>query len=120
EHPGNDVKTFHNEQDAYCKSLFAAGDEGVRDFQNTHEAFKVWWDSFAGRFSVERSIDEKRDKLYEKLSAATEGNALNIGIIYDDCRLADTDGAASYAVASIRDFYVNEKELAAKWQKRPG
>lgn len=83
----------------------------------------MWWDSFAGRFSVERAIDEKSEKLYVELanSLIQRGIApqkeLNISLLYDDFPLGNSEVSSYFAVVSIKDFFVRYKELLAKLQK---
>jgi len=116
----NDVRTFYEEKDLFYQRLFVIDADSFKYFNEIYKTFKVWWNSFAGRFSIERSIDEMGQKLYWDLanSLVQRGiepkKELNISLIYDECLLANAQVSSYFAVLSIRDFFVKYKELASK------
>lgn len=122
EHPKNDVKIFNEEKDLFYQGLFAENDDTLKEFNKIYQSFKVWWDSFAGRFSVERSIDEKKQKIYAELSnffiekGIKPRKELNITLIYDECLLVDLETSSYFAVLSIKDCFLKYKELISKLQ----
>lgn len=122
EHPKNDVKIFNEEKDLFYQGLFAENDDTLKEFNKIYQSFKVWWDSFAGRFSVERSIDEKKQKIYAELSnffiekGIKPRKELNITLIYDECLLVDLETSSYFAVLSIKDCFLKYKELIPKLQ----
>ena len=63
-----DVKIFYEEKDLFYQRLFVIDADTLMDFNETYKTFEVWWNSFAGRFSIERSIDEMGQKLYWDLA----------------------------------------------------
>lgn len=75
-----------------------------------------------GVFLVERSIDEYSHKIYVELSnlliekGIKPKKELDISLIYDECLLVDLEPSSYFAVLSIRDCFVNYKELISKLQ----
>lgn len=122
EHPINDLKIFTEEKNLFYQGLFAKNDDTLNEFNEIYQSFKVWWGSFAGRFSVERSINEYGQKIYTELAnSLTEKRngpqkELNISLIYDECLLVDLEPSSYFAVLSIKDCIVNYKELIPKLQ----
>ena len=68
EHPMNDIKIFNEEKDLFYQSLFKPSNDNLKDYHEIYKSYKIWWDSFSGRFSVEKSIDEVAQKLYTELA----------------------------------------------------
>lgn len=123
EHPRNDMKLFYDEKDLFYLSLFVNHSDSLKDFNNIYESFKVWWGSFAGRFAIERSIDEKEEKLYVELAqflsekGIVPKKALEISLIYDDCLLVTLEVSSYFAVIPIKNFFVKYHEVVSKLQK---
>ncbi|GKU84064.1 hypothetical protein [Niallia sp. NCCP-28] len=40
----------------------------LNEFEEIYLSFKVWWNSLAGCFSIERSIDAPLDEVYKLLA----------------------------------------------------
>ncbi|MFZ3578773.1 hypothetical protein [Virgibacillus sp. DJP39] len=122
-HPINGTKIFHEEKELFYKSLFKDRADSLKVYNEIYDTFKVWWNSLAGQFSIERSIGEKGKKLYTDLanSFKQKGNEdkkeINIYLIYEECRLGEVFATANFAVVSIREFYINYKELVAKLEE---
>jgi hypothetical protein len=123
EHPKNDMENFYEEKYLFHQRLFVDGSDSLKEYSEIHQTFKVWWDSFAGRFSVERAIDEKSEKLYVELAnfltqrGIVPQKELNISLVYDDFPLGNLEVSSYFAVVSIKEFFVRYKELLAKLQK---
>lgn len=64
----NDIRTFYEEKDLFFQRLFSIDTDSFQNFNEIYKTFKVWWNSFVGRFSIERSVDEMGQKLYWDLS----------------------------------------------------
>lgn len=120
EHPMNDIKIFNEEKDLFYQSLFKPSNDNLKDYNEIYQSYKIWWDSFAGRFSVERSIDEVAQKLYMELANSLIQNEiepqkeLNISLIYDECLLVNLDACSYFAVLSTKDLSVKYKETVLK------
>lgn len=116
----NDIRTFYEEKDLFYQRLFVADADNFENFNEIYKTFKVWWDSFAGRFSIERSIDEMGQKLYWDLAnllvqkGIEPQKELNISLIYDECLLANNQVSSFLAVLPTRAFFVKYKELVSK------
>ena len=123
EDPKNDMKIFYEEKDLFHQRLFVDGSDSLKEYSEIHQTFKVRCGSFAGRFLVERAIDEKSQKLYVELAnfLTQEGivpqKELNISLVYDDFSLGNLEVSSYFAVVSIREFFVRYKELLVKLQK---
>lgn len=124
EDPLNDLKIFMQEKDFFFESLFVENEENVKSFNALSQSFEVWWNSFAGRFSIERSIDEKGQKLYMELADAlvqkriTPQKELNLSLIYDDCLLAGSEIFPYFAIVSLKDLTINFSETRDMLERR--
>ncbi|MGX9134819.1 hypothetical protein ACWV26_10615 [Rummeliibacillus sp. JY-2-4R] len=122
EHPINDVKNFKEGKNLFYHGLFVDNDATLGAFNEIYQSFKVWWESFAGHFSVEKSIDENVQQIYKELAnllidkGIKSKKELNISLIYDECLLVDLKPTSYFAVLSISDCFVNYKELITKLQ----
>jgi len=120
EHPINDQKIFTEEKNLFYQGLFVENDDTLNEFNEIYQSFKVWWNSFAGSFSVERSIDEYSHEIYVELSnlliekRIKPKKELEISLIYDECLLVNLEPSSYFAVLSIKDYFVNYKELIPK------
>lgn len=112
-----DMKIFYEEKDLFYQRLFVISSDGLKKYNEIYKSFQVWWDSFAGRFSVERSVDGMGDNLYIDLAnllkekGITPEKPLNISLIYDECQLANATISFYFAVLPVRDFFVKYKEM---------
>ncbi|WP_226528922.1 hypothetical protein [Metabacillus niabensis] len=113
----NSVKIFYEEADLFYNRLFVNSPCSLKDYLEIYKAFKVWWSSFAGQLSLERSIDEKSHRVYEELAkllsqkGMSPNKELSICLIYDECLLVDIEVASYFAVIPIKNFYVNFKDV---------
>lgn len=123
EHPMNDIKIFKEEKELFYRRLFKESDDNLAIYTEIYQSYKIWWDSFAGRFSVERSIDDKGQKLYIDLTNSllekeiAPQKELNISLIYDECLIVNVEVSTYFAVLSTKDFFVKYKELVPKLLK---
>ncbi|MGE8081379.1 hypothetical protein [Peribacillus loiseleuriae] len=123
DHHSNGVKIFYEEKDLFYQSLFVNNSDSLKEFNEIYKSFKVWWGSFAGHFAVERSIDEKCEKLYVELASSLTQKGiepqkeLSISLVYDECLLVNLEVFSYFAILPIKDFFVKHNELAPKLQK---
>lgn len=123
ERQSNGVKIFYAEKDLFYRTLFLNNSASLKNYSEIYKSFKVWWDSLAGGFSVERSIDVYRQELYVELSSLLSQKGiepqkeLNISLIYDECLLVELDVSSYFVVLTIRDFVVNRKDWVSKLLK---
>ncbi len=104
--------------------LLEGKSEAPECFNQIYKSFQAWWNSLAGSFSLERSIDSSTiGKLYEDLSnllkvrGKTPQNSLYISLIYDKCLLANSPSSPSFAVLAIEEFFIRYRELVPKLEK---
>lgn len=122
-HHSNGAKIFYEEKDLFYQSLFVNKSNSLKEFNNIYKSYKAWWNSFAGQFAVERSIDVKGEMLYVELanSLTQKGiepqKELSISLIYDECLLDNLEVSSYFAVVNIKDFFVNYNDLVPKLQK---
>ncbi|MDQ7094565.1 hypothetical protein REC12_13290 [Desulfosporosinus sp. PR] len=123
EHQSNGVKIFYDEKDLFYQGLFLNNSDSLKKYSEIYKSFKIWWDSLAGGFSVERSIDVYCQELYEELASLLSQKGiepkkeLNISLIYDECKLVELDVSSYFVVLTIHDFVVNRKDWVSKLLK---
>ncbi|MER2112341.1 MAG: hypothetical protein ABS960_06580 [Solibacillus isronensis] len=116
----DDVHIFMEDKHVFYHRLFVEQDDTLHAFNEIYKSFEVWWTSFAGRFSVECSVDEKGQKIYAELSnfllekKVKPQKELNISIIYDECLLADLKPTPYFAILSVNDCILNYKKIIQK------
>ncbi|TKC19045.1 hypothetical protein [Robertmurraya kyonggiensis] len=117
ENPNNDQIIFTKEKPLFFHGLFAEDEYTLNRYNELYLSFRVWWDSFAGHFSVEKAIDEKVHKMYTELAdlllekKIKPEKSLNISLIYDECILLELEPDSYFAVISLSDCIVNNKQL---------
>ncbi|WP_255247431.1 hypothetical protein [Paucisalibacillus globulus] len=115
-----DGRIFYENHDMFCQKLFIKDNNSLKDFNEVYHTFKVWWNSFAGHFTMGRSIDEVGQSLYSELGALLVQKGikpqkeLTINLIYDECLVANTEATPYFAILPIRDFFVKYKELVPR------
>ncbi|MER2059067.1 MAG: hypothetical protein ABTA16_09610 [Niallia sp.] len=118
EHPINDIP--NEEENVFYHSLFTEENVTSDEFNEIYFSFKVWWNSLAGRFSIERSIDAPLGEIYTVLAnlliekRIKPKKPLDICLIYDECLLADIEPTFYFTVFSIEDWFIRRKELIPK------
>lgn len=118
----NELKIISEDKDLVYQSLFVDSAVSFEEYKKIYQSFIVWWDSFAGRFTIEGSITEPSDGLYAALANSltqkeiVPKKQLNISLIYDKYLLGDLEVSSYFAVIPIRDFFINSKDLLAKLQ----
>ncbi len=118
----NGPTPFYGEKDLFYQRLFVNDEVSLMDFHETYKTFEVWWNSFTGYFTIERSIDEKGQQLYEDISdflvqkGMEPKSRLKISLIYDESLLADTQFSSYFAVLPIKEFFVHYEELVSKFK----
>jgi L-rhamnose mutarotase len=117
ENPSNDIKTFIEEKTVFYKRFFVESDHNLKNYHDIYQSFKTWWGSFSGQFSVERSIEESGQKLYDELEVFLKQKGiepqskLNISLIYDESVLATKEYTSNLTILSIKDFNVHLNEI---------
>lgn len=118
----NDMEIFYEEKNLFYQRLFVESDENLKDYTEMYQSFKIWWESFAGRISIERSISDEGWNLYVGLANLLEQNGIepkkefSISLIYDECILANLDVFPYFSILSTKDLFVTYKEIIPKLQ----
>lgn len=116
----DDVHIFIEDKHVFYHRLFVEKNDTLSEFNEIYKSFEVWWKSFSGRFSVERSVDEKGQEIYTELSSlllekkVKPQKQLYISIIYDECLLVDLKQTPYFAILSVNDCFLNYKEIIQK------
>lgn len=116
-------KIFYKEKDLFYQQLFENNADSLINFYNIYKTFQVWWNSFAGRFSIEKSIDDAGYTLYLNLANSLKQRgtnpqrSLDISLIYDECLLGNVEVSSYFAVLPIKAFFVKPNELVTKLQE---
>ena len=116
----NEMQTFYEENHIFYEQLFEADLSNEESFKEIVRGFEVWWTSLAGRFSLERSVDEYGQQLYNDLVLYLEQNhieplkQLHISLIYDECVLAEENIFSYSAILPIQNFFMNYKDMVTK------
>ncbi|ATP40857.1 hypothetical protein CSE16_12830 [Solibacillus sp. R5-41] len=118
-----DLILFNDENNLFYEKLFIPNSDSLKTYKEIYTGFRVWWSSYAGGFSVERSIDDPSHNIYIELTNSLKKNhiepkkQLNISLIYDECLLTNTEFYSYYTVLSIVDIHANHKDLVFKLQR---
>lgn len=116
----NDMKIFYEEMDLFYQRLFVINSENFKKYTEIYESYLVWWESTAGQFCLEKSIDERGQKLYVELAKSLKQNGiesqrtLNICLVYDECLLANAEVSSYFAVLPINNFFSDYRNLVPK------
>ncbi|MFC7686344.1 hypothetical protein [Ureibacillus sp. GCM10028918] len=117
-----DLIIFNDETNLFYEKLFIPSSDSLKTYKEIYIGFRVWWSSYAGSFSVERSIDDPGHNIYIELTNSLKTNQiepkkqLKISLIYDECLLANTEFNSYSTVLSIIDIHTNHKDLVPKLQ----
>lgn len=113
--PLTDLEIFHEEQELIYQKLFVESEESKKVYIEIHRSFTVWWNSLAGRFSIESGMWIKSEKLYMDLTRELEqrgivpAKELKISFLYDDGP-NHREMFSYYGVVSINDLVLQYKE----------
>ena len=113
-----ELKIFHVERERFYRKLFVECDETLKDYHETHQTFDIWAKSLAGRFGIERSVDE--GQLYDDLvhlllqKGISPQRALHISVVYDKFPLGNLEVSLYFEVISIEEFLRQYEDVVAK------
>ncbi|KFN14411.1 MULTISPECIES: hypothetical protein [Bacillus] len=120
----NEMQTFYEGNYRFYEQLFEADLSNEESFKEIVRGFEVWWTSLAGGFSLERSVDEYGQQLYNDLVLYLEQNQIEplkqlyISLIYDECVLVDEENISPYsAILPTQNFFMNYKDMVIKLSK---
>ncbi len=112
--PLSDMEIFHEEQEVFYHRLFLESEDSEKEYIGIYQSFSAWWNSLAGRFSIESGMCIKSEKLYMDLTKELEqkeivpNKELQISFLYDHG--PNREMSSYFAVVSINDLVLNYKE----------
>lgn len=113
-----DLKIFHDDKEKFYQKLFVSSDVSLKDYYEIHKTFDTWAKSLAGRFGIERSIDEEclygdlvRLLLHEGISPQRE---LHISVVYDRFPLGNLEVSPYFTIISIEEFLGQYEDVVAR------
>lgn len=109
--PGNaeDIEIFHNESCLFYEKLFLNNPESFQEYKKVFKGFQTWWESVAGKFSIELAASGLSHNLFHELTACFDTskimpkNQLKISVLYDDWQF-ERKTYSYYETISIIDF----------------
>ncbi|WBO90389.1 hypothetical protein AVT_00140 [Bacillus tropicus] len=112
-----DLQIFHEENHIFYEKLFNTQLCNEDSFKKLICSFKVWWTSIAGQLSLERSVDEYGQQLFNDLVLYLKQNQieplqqLHISLLYDDC-VFTKDNITSYsAILPTKHFFMSYRDV---------
>lgn len=112
-----ELQIFHEENHIFYEKLFDTDLCNEEAFNELIRSFEVWWTSIAGRLSLERSISEYSEQLYNDLILYLEQNQieplhqLHISLLYDDCIFAKKNISSYSAILPTKHFFMNYRDV---------
>ncbi|MGH0594533.1 hypothetical protein ACQVPY_19930 [Bacillus pretiosus] len=112
-----DLQIFHEENHIFYERLFDTQLCNEDSFKELVCSFKVWWTSIAGQLSLERSVNEYTEQLYNDLVLYVQQNQieplqqLHISLLYDDCVLAKENISSYSAILPTKTFFMGYRDV---------
>ncbi|MGU3442021.1 hypothetical protein ACLBXI_18765 [Bacillus cereus] len=118
-----DLQIFHEENHIFYEKLFNTQLCNEDSFKELVCSFQVWWTSIVGQLSLERSVDEYGQQLFNDLVLYLKQNKieplqqLHISLLYDDC-VFTKDNITSYsAILPMKQFFINYRGVVTTLSK---
>ncbi|HDR7712437.1 TPA: hypothetical protein QCX89_004486 [Bacillus cereus] len=118
-----DLQIFHEENHIFYKKLFDANLCDEESFKELICSFKVWWTSIAGQLSIEYSVNNYSEQLYNDLVLYLKQNEINplqqlhISLLYDDCVFAKDNTTSYSAILPTKQFFINYRDVVTTLSK---
>ncbi|PEC20053.1 hypothetical protein [Bacillus cereus] len=112
-----DLQIFHEENHMFYEKLFDTHLCNEESFKELICSFKVWWTSIAGQLSLEHSVSEYSEQLYNDLVLYLKQNQieplhqLHISLLYDDCVFAKDNISSYAAILPTKHFFINYRDV---------
>ncbi|AKR36025.1 hypothetical protein P4K49_22135 [Bacillus cereus] len=112
-----DLQIFHEENHIFYKKLFDANLCDEESFKELICSFKVWWTSIVGQLSIECSVSNYSEQLYNDLVLYLKQNEieplqqLHISLLYDDCLLVKENISSYSAILPTKTFFINYRDV---------
>ncbi|HHK5535326.1 TPA: hypothetical protein ACQUHH_005878 [Bacillus mobilis] len=118
-----DLQIFHEENHIFYEKLFDTQLCNEDSFKELVCSFKVWWTSIAGQLSLERSVSEYTEQLYNDLVLYVKQNQieplqqLHISFLYDDCIFAKENISSHSAILPTKTFFIGYRDVVTTLSK---
>ncbi|QFY00663.1 hypothetical protein GE376_15820 [Bacillus cereus] len=112
-----DLQIFHEENHIFYEKLFDANLCDEESFKELICSFKVWWTSIAGQISIEYSVSNYSEQLYNDLVLYLKQNEieplqqLHISLLYDDCVFAKENISSYSAILPTKTFFIGYRDV---------
>ncbi|ANN32944.1 hypothetical protein A9498_15930 [Bacillus thuringiensis serovar coreanensis] len=112
-----DLQIFHEENHIFYEKLFNTQLCNEDSFKELVCSFQVWWTSIVGQLSLERSVDEYGQQLFNDLVLYLKQNEieplqqLHISLLYDDCLLVKENISSYSAILPTKTFFINHRDV---------
>ncbi|ANV71509.1 hypothetical protein PDQ36_25315 [Bacillus cereus] len=112
-----DLQIFHEENHIFYEKLFNTQLCNEDSFKELVCSFQVWWTSIVGQLSLERSVDEYGQQLFNDLVLYLKQNEieplqqLHISLLYDDCLLVKENISSYSAILPTKTFFINYRDV---------
>ncbi|HGO9418731.1 hypothetical protein PDQ04_11770 [Bacillus cereus] len=112
-----DLQIFHEENHIFYEKLFNTQLCNEDSFKELVCSFQVWWTSIVGQLSLERSVDEYGQQLFNDLVLYLKQNEieplqqLHISLLYDDCLLVKENIFSYSAILPTKTFFINYRDV---------
>ncbi|MCC2463055.1 hypothetical protein LKL90_22035, partial [Bacillus mobilis] len=118
-----DLQIFHEENHIFYEKLFDTQLCNEDSFKELVCSFKVWWTSIAGQLSLERSVSEYTEQLYNDLVLYLRQHQidplqqLHISLLYDDCVFVKNNTSSYAAILPTKRFFINYRDVVTTLSK---
>ncbi|HDR6316400.1 MULTISPECIES: hypothetical protein [Bacillus] len=118
-----DLQIFYEENHIFYEKLFDTQLCNEDSFQELVCSFKVWWTSIAGQLSLEHSVSEYSEQLYNDLVLYVKQHQieplqhLHISLLYDDCVFVKGNTTSYSAILPTKRFFINYRDVVTTLSK---
>ncbi|MED3126501.1 hypothetical protein [Bacillus wiedmannii] len=118
-----DLQIFYEENHVFYEKLFDTQLCNEDSFQELVCSFKVWWTSIAGQLSLEHSVSEYSEQLYNDLVLYVKQHQieplqhLHISLLYDDCVFVKGNTTSYSAILPTKRFFINYRDVVTTLSK---
>ncbi len=118
-----DLQNFHKDNHIFYEKLFDTQLRNEESFKELICSFKVWWTSIAGQLSIEYSVSDYSEQLYNDLVLYVKQHQieplqhLHISLLYDDCVFVKGNTASYAAILPTKRFFINYRDVVTTLSK---
>lgn len=119
----NDIHIFYEENHIFYEKFFDTQLCNEESFKELVCSFKVWWTSIAGQLSIDYSVSEYTEQLYNDLVLYVKQHQieplqhLHISLLYDDCVFVKGNTTSYSAILPTKVFFINYRDVVTTLSK---